>query len=132
MNNDSYHWHNVQCKTSRQRFCKASKCVLKILLCNIIALHQKDSGSTIDRKHNWLIGPDIKRWTQVRFFLSAENTGDGTFHQGWEPANFLVAPAPDFFFSKGPKNTGFGSWLLVKFGKIFFSPQASKVKLQKI
>ena len=76
--------------------------------------------------------------------------------QGWEPANFLAAPAPDFFFkrlrlllffqaapapapgiflsgfgSKGTKKTGSGLWLLVKFGKIFFSPHTSKVKLQK-
>ena len=74
----------------------------------------------------------------------------------WIWANFLVAPAPDFFFKAAPapdffptrlrllvffferlrlqgaKKTGSGSWLLVKFGKIFFSPQTSKVKLQKI
>ena len=30
-----------------------------------------------------------------------------------------------------PAPTGSGSWLLVKFGKIFFSLQTSKVKLQK-
>ena len=63
---------------------------------------------------------------------------------------FQAAPAPDFFpkrlrlrllfffqaapalrSQKHPAPTGSGSWLLVKFGKIFFSPQASKVKLQK-
>ena len=75
-----------------------------------------------------------------------------------ESANFLTAPAPDFFssgsgtgswfFSKAapapvffssssgsgsrePKTPGSGSWLLVKFAKIFFSTQTSKVKLQK-
>ena len=66
-----------------------------------------------------------------------------------EPANFLAAPAPDFYFkrlrvlivlpsgsgSKEPKkkqlrllNIG----ILVKFVKIFISPQTSKVKLQNI
>ena len=82
------------------------------------------------------------------------------FIRAGEPANFLVAPAPDIFFSsssswffsqaalasahgiffpsgffsgsKGPKKNGSCSWLLVKFGKIFFSPKTSKVKLQKI
>ena len=53
-----------------------------------------------------------------------------------EPANFLAAPAPDFFSKRlrlqGAKKPGSGSWLLVKFGKIFFSPQTGKVKLQKI
>ena len=67
----------------------------------------------------------------------------------WEPANFLAAPAPDFipkrlrlrprlrlllFFlsgsgSKGPKTPGSDQLRLL--GKIFFSPQTSKVKLQK-
>ena len=34
--------------------------------------------------------------------------------------------------SKEPKTPSSSSWLLVKFGKIFFFPQTSKVKLQKI
>ena len=62
-----------------------------------------------------------------------------------EPANFLAAPAPDFFPKRlrllvffferlrlqgqGTKKPGSGSWLLVKLG---ISPQTSKVKLQKI
>ena len=72
------------------------------------------------------------------------------------PAIFLAAPDPNIFFSSGSgsgswffpkrlrllfferlrlqeaKKTCSGSWLLVKFGKIYFSPQTSKVKLQKI
>ena len=77
------------------------------------------------------------------------------FNQGWGAGKFFAAPAPDFFFKRlrllifsqatpapgifferlrlrfqGAKKSG--SWLLVKFGKIFFSPQTSKVKLQKI
>ena len=60
-----------------------------------------------------------------------------------EPANFLSAPAPDFFFSSGsgslyffraapaPRGQKTDSGLLVKFGKIFFSPQTSKVKCKK-
>ena len=72
---------------------------------------------------------------------------------GWEPANILEAPTPDFFqaapapdfFSQVArllvffferlrlqKTPGSGSWLFGKFGKIFFSPQTSKVKLHKI
>ena len=81
-----------------------------------------------------------------------------TFKQGWGAGKFFcgsgswvffqAAPAPDFFpkrfrllfffqaapaprSQKHPAPTGFGSWLLVKFGKIFFSPQTKKVKLQK-
>ena len=74
-----------------------------------------------------------------------------------EPANFSgsdswlffqAAPAPDcfpkrlrlrllFFFQAAPaprsqkQPAPTGSWLLVKFAKIFFSPQTSKVKRQK-
>ena len=67
-----------------------------------------------------------------------------------EPADFLAVPAPDFFVQAAPAphffpkrlrhrlqllvffSSGFSSWLLVKVGKIFFSPQTSKVKLHKI
>ena len=84
----------------------------------------------------------------------------GVLDRAGEPANLLAAPAPDFFKaalapapdffpkwlrlrhlvffsrgsgsgSKGPKKPGSVYRLLVKFGKIFFSPQTSKVKLQK-
>ena len=54
--------------------------------------------------------------------------------QGWGAGKFLAAPAsaPGFFFERlqlrlqGVKNTR-----LRLLGKIFFSPQTSKVKLQK-
>ena len=54
-----------------------------------------------------------------------------------EPANFLAAPAPGISFRAAPaqaprgQKTGSGSWLLVKFGKIFFSPQTSKKNCKK-
>ena len=44
---------------------------------------------------------------------------------------FQAASAPAPRSQKLPSPTGSGSWLLVKFGKIFFSPQTSKVKLLK-
>ena len=84
---------------------------------------------------------------RIYFVYTYNNTRAG------EPATFLAAPAPDFFIKRlrllvflferlwlrlrlwhrlqGAKKTGSGSWLLIKFGKIFFSPQTSKVKLQK-
>ena len=66
-----------------------------------------------------------------------------TIFRAGEPANFLAAPAPDFFpkrprllvffssgsGSKGPKTPGSDRLRLL--GKIVFSPQISKVKLQK-
>ena len=75
--------------------------------------------------------------------------------QGWGAGKFFsgsgswlffqAAPAPDFFSQAAPASVFFssgsgsgskepktpGSWLLVKFDKIFFSPQTSKVKQQK-
>ena len=44
---------------------------------------------------------------------------------------FQAAPAPAPRSQKHPAPTSSGSWLLVKFAKIFFSPQTSKVKRQK-
>ena len=74
------------------------------------------------------------------------------FIRAGEQANFLTAQAsaPDFFpkrltlrllvfffpaaptpAPRGEKKNGSRSWLLVKFGKILFSPQTGRVKLQK-
>ena len=44
---------------------------------------------------------------------------------------FQAAPAPAPRSQKHPAPTGSGPWLLVKFAKIFFSSQTSKVKRQK-
>ena len=72
------------------------------------------------------------------FFLSFVLLFDFFFQSAPAPASdflpsgsgswyfFPAAPAPA---QRGQKNSSF--WLLVKFGKIFFSLQTSEVKLQK-
>ena len=77
------------------------------------------------------------------------------YYRAGEPHNcflrlrlfFQAAPAPDFFWTGGSGSwyfffkrsgsyissfTGFGSWLLVKFGKTFFPNNLQNVKLQDI
>ena len=106
--------------------------------------------------HNALVShlklvPGYFNHKNLIFYLKKSNKqgwGAGKFFSGsW--LFFQAAPAPDFFpkrlrllfflssgsgsgsGSKEPKTPGSGSWLMVKFAKIFFSPQASKVKRQK-
>ena len=80
-----------------------------------------------------------RSWSKMKHFW--QGWGAGKFFSGSGSAILSqAAPAPGFFFKRlrlqGAKNTRLrpaptGSLLLVKFAKIFFSPQTSKVKRQK-
>ena len=134
---------------------KTSLWVLYLLQKKIrIRIKMKRIRNTARRRPNFVVRSllDIRESTYFRtHWILIRRAG--------EPANFLAAPAPppDFFFkrlrllivfprgsgswyffssgsgsgsgSKGPKTPGSDRLLLL--GKIFFSPQTSKVKLQK-
>ena len=93
-----------------------------------------------DKHEGWLFEPGLGsrqiffRLRILTFFSSG--SGSWFFSQAAPapapaPGFFQVAPAPAPRSQKHPAPTGSGSWLLLKFAKIFFSPQTSKVKRQK-
>ena len=72
----------------------------------------------------------LSRAGEPLLLLTFFSSGSGS----WFFGQAAPAPAPGVCFGAAPAPRGQknGSWLLVKFGKTFFSLQTSKVKLQKI
>ena len=116
-------------------------------------IYEKGSGAQLFVK---LYTMEIVSISSMLYTISIyQSWGAGTFFSGSGSGSWLFfqvapAPAPDFFpkrlrlwllvffkaapaprSQKHPAPTGSGSWLLVKFAKIFFSPQTSKVKRWK-